>query len=221
MTTKRLLVRDWDVKEYPYLEVRIENDIPEWRFVQVLEVEQTGVKEHFRAFRSMFLGDFVKHVSTHVVVSDDPEGVPTRFDVPKWDEYFLTIASAVATRAKCRRRQVGAIIVDSERRLVSSGYNGFPAGIPDCLEGNCPRGLTRVGEIPPDSPYTDPNGPGFCPATHAELNALLVSTKSSKGCTIYVTHSPCPDCQRLIASAGIIRVVWPGGEMDPKDFFSD
>lgn len=64
--------------------------------------------------------------------------VPTR---PSWDDYFVTIARAVAARSDCRRRQVGAVLVDESHRIVGTGYTGAPSGHPGCLEGACPRGL--------------------------------------------------------------------------------
>lgn len=155
-------------------------------------------------------------------VEEEPTGVPQRRHVPEWDAYFLGIAGAVAARAKCRRRSVGALVVDDEHRILSTGYNGFPSGsTTDCLLGGCPRGLTRSGEIPPDSPYTDPASPGFCSALHAEANCLLFNAgQALRGATMYVTDRPCPDCLRLIAGAGIKRVVWPAGEFDPMAFYN-
>lgn len=61
---------------------------------------------------------------------------------PNWDGYFLGVAEAVAVRADCTRRRIGAVIVDPDRRIVSTGYNGAPSGQPGCLSaGACPRGL--------------------------------------------------------------------------------
>lgn len=60
---------------------------------------------------------------------------------PDWDTYFLGIAKAVAARADCTRRRIGAVIVDADHRIISAGYNGAPPGKPGCLsEGACPRG---------------------------------------------------------------------------------
>lgn len=152
-----------------------------------------------------------------LIVSDsDPESIPNRFDVPSWDDYFIEIAKAVSLRAKCRRRQVGAVLVDEQHRIVSTGYAGFPAGTPgDCLTGACPRSLTARGDIPPNSPYDDPESPGYCPSIHAELNAIIYARKETQGSTVYITDAPCPNCRKHLVSAGVVRAVWPGGELSP------
>src|SRR5260221_13325879 len=62
---------------------------------------------------------------------------------PSWDDYFLGIAWAVARRADCRRRQIGGVIVDKDRRIASTGYNGAPWGEGSCTAAGCPRGLRR------------------------------------------------------------------------------
>lgn len=152
-----------------------------------------------------------------VMLSVNPEGIPNSPVIPEWDEYFLTVAKAVSTRAKCRRRQVGAVIVDQNHRIISTGYAGFPAGSKgDCLTGSCPRGLTRKGAIPPDSPYDDPSSIGYCPSIHAEQNAIFYAYRSLKDCTIYITDSPCPNCMKSLSGVGIARAVWPEGEVDPS-----
>lgn len=127
-----------------------------------------------------------------------------------WDDYFLDIARAVAARADCTRRQVGAVIVDDHHRIVSTGYNGAPAGRPGCLTaGACPRGLMSLESVSPGSSYD--TGAGSCIAVHAEANALLYADgMRSRGATLYCTDEPCDGCQRLIDGAGITRVVWPG-----------
>lgn len=155
-----------------------------------------------------------------LVLDKDPTGIPNEPLIPEWDEYFLSIAKAVAGRAKCRRRQVGSVLVTTGKRIISTGYNGFAAGSEgDCLTGSCRRGLTKMDEVPPYSAYTDPTSTGFCPAIHAELNAILHAGSDTRGGTLYVTDKPCSDCSRFIAGAGIQRVVWPQGEQDPMDFY--
>jgi dCMP deaminase len=127
---------------------------------------------------------------------------------PPWDLYFLDIVAVVATRADCRRRQVGCVIVDTNRRIISTGYNGAPAGDPGCLSGACPRGLLNYDEVKEFTDYD--SGPGKCISLHAEANALLYAGQSCRGATAYITDAPCPTCTKLLKGAGIVRVVHPG-----------
>ena len=136
---------------------------------------------------------------------------------PDWDTYFLDIARAVATRADCRRRAVGAVIVDAEHRIVSTGYNGAPRGVPGCLEGHCPRGLLSYEEIQASSNYD--SGPGRCISLHAEANALIYAGKQVRDCAIYITDEPCPTCAKLIAGAGIEKVVVEYRDFDTLAFY--
>jgi len=126
---------------------------------------------------------------------------------PDWDTYYLNIAAAVAWRADCTRRQVGALIVQGDR-IVSTGYNGAPAGKPGCRsQGACPRGQLSSQEAAPGSSYD--TGPGSCIAIHAEQNAILRAGLETRGSTLYITHEPCGGCARLIEGAGIARIVFP------------
>ena len=134
-------------------------------------------------------------------------------EIPTWDEYFLQIAHAVSARAKCTRRKVGAVIV-LDRRIIATGYNGAPPGEKDCLEGACPRGALDYATVPGLGDYDRPGTPGFCIAIHAEVNALLFATRDTKGATAYITDPPCPGCRKALAAAGVVRVIFPGGEYD-------
>lgn len=127
---------------------------------------------------------------------------------PSWDDYYLAIARAVATRADCTRRRVGALVVQGDR-IVSTGYNGAPPGRPGCLSaGACPRGRLTAEQLAPGSSYD--TGPGACIAVHAEANALLRAAWADlHGATLYVTEQPCDGCARLIEGAPIGRVVFP------------
>lgn len=136
--------------------------------------------------------------------------------VPGWDEYFLQIAEAVSARAKCTRRQVGAILV-VDRRIIATGYNGAAPGRPDCLEGACPRGLLGYAQVPAFADYDRPGSPGFCIAIHAELNALLFATRDTKGAEAFITDEPCPGCRKALAAAGIVRAVWPDGQLSQEE----
>jgi len=121
---------------------------------------------------------------------------------PSWDAYFMEIAKLVSTRATCRRRSVGALIV-RDKHIVATGYNGAPRGLPHC---------------PPDGPDKDwPEGcmrAGHCiRSLHAEQNALLQAAKigvSCDGATMYVTCQPCNMCAKMIINAGIAKVIYEG-----------
>lgn len=126
---------------------------------------------------------------------------------PTKDEWALGVATAVATRAECTRRKVGAVITQ-DGRTVGTGYNGAPKGKPSCLDGACPRGLS---DVPSNSQYD--SGPGLCIAIHAEANALLHTNRADLvDATLYCTDEPCVSCARLIAGSGVKRVVWPTGD---------
>jgi dCMP deaminase len=129
---------------------------------------------------------------------------------PGWDDYFLEVARTIAARADCRRAQWGAVIVKANR-IVSTGYNGAPAGGPSCLAGECPRGLLSLSEVPSGhADYSD------CVAVHAEQNAIAAATRAdTEGATIYLRRydrqggQPCDMCAKLIAAAGVTRIVCP------------
>ena len=62
-----------------------------------------------------------------------------------------------------------------------------------------------------------PGSPGFCIAIHAEMNALLFATRDTAGSTAYVTDKPCSGCRKALAAAGVVRAVWPDGELGEDD----
>lgn len=127
---------------------------------------------------------------------------------PTFDEYFLGIAEAAATRSDCDRSKVGAVAVN-DQRVRATGYNGAPAGRPGC--GTCPR---RTSEAVPGVSGYD-SGPTACVAVHAEANALLYCDRGDLvGATLYVTREPCDGCLKLIEAAGVVRVVTPDSEFD-------
>lgn len=129
---------------------------------------------------------------------------------PDWDNYYLGIVQAVAVRADCTRRKIGALIVDYNNRPLGQGYNGAPPGKPGCLSmGACPRGRMSKNEVLPGSSYD--TGAGSCIAVHAEINAILDAggRRACLGATLYITDKPCDGCARIIEAAGIVRVVYP------------
>ncbi len=118
---------------------------------------------------------------------------------PDWDEYFMDIAFAVAERSTCDRAHVGAVLV-RDRRILTTGYNGAPAGLPHCDD---------VGHLIVD---------GHCVRTlHAEQNAIIQGALhgiSIESATAYVTHQPCLTCAKMLINAGIRRVVYAGNYPD-------
>ncbi len=117
-----------------------------------------------------------------------------RRDFIGWDEYFMGIALLSAQRSKDSNTQVGACIVGAGQRIVSVGYNGMPTG---CDDDAMP--WEREGD------FLDTKYPYVC---HAELNAILNSPRSVRGCTLYVTLFPCNECAKAIIQSGISEIVY-------------
>jgi dCMP deaminase len=121
---------------------------------------------------------------------------------PDWDEYFMEIALTVSRRATCLRpnRQMGAVLV-RDKRILTTGYNGAPSGLPHCEETGCLRQQMGI-----------PSGERqeLCRALHAEQNAIILAALhgiSLAGATLYCTHQPCITCSKMLINAGIRRVV--------------
>ncbi len=126
---------------------------------------------------------------------------------PTWNEYFLEIAHTVSIRSSCVRRRVGAVVV-KDNRIVGTGYNDSPAGTPGCE--SCPR---RLSTVAPGSSYD--TGAGACVALHAEMNSILYCDREDViDSTVFITTDPCEGCQKMMRGAGVIRVVWPDGELN-------
>ncbi|HEX75461.1 MAG TPA: cytidine deaminase [Dehalococcoidia bacterium] len=131
---------------------------------------------------------------------------------PDIDEYFLKIASVVAERSTCRRHHVGAVAVKDKHILVT-GYNGAASGLKDCLELGCLR--DEMG-IPSGTRHE------ICRGIHAEQNVIIQASLhgvSLEGATIYVTHTPCVLCAKMLVNAKIKRLVTFGTYAD--DSFID
>ncbi|MBQ3552173.1 MAG: cytidine/deoxycytidylate deaminase family protein [Clostridia bacterium] len=128
----------------------------------------------------------------------------------KWDARFMDMAKTIATWSSCYRvgRQIGAVIVKN-KRILTTGYNGAPAGVLSCVEkGECMRDKLNI-----------PSGTRheLCYAIHAEQNAIIQAAKlgvSIEGATLYCTHQPCVICAKIIVNAGISKVVYAEGYPD-------
>jgi dCMP deaminase len=120
-----------------------------------------------------------------------------------WDEYFMNIGREVATRSTCDRKHVGAVIV-RDKTILSTGYNGSVRGLPHCDDE--------------DHMMED----GHCVRTiHAEANAIIQAAKNGtriEGAGIYVTASPCWHCFKMIANAGLARIVFGEFYRDERIF---
>jgi dCMP deaminase len=110
-----------------------------------------------------------------------------------WEHYFMNIAKEVATRATCDRKFVGAVIV-RDKTILSTGYNGSIRGLPHCS--------TNGHEMEN----------GHCVRTiHAEANAIVQAARNGvaiDGAEIYITASPCYNCFKMIANAGITKIYY-------------
>ena len=135
---------------------------------------------------------------------------------PDTDEYFLKIASVVAERATCRRHHVGAVAVRG-KHILATGYNGAASGLKDCLELGCLRDDMNI-----------PSGTRHevCRGIHAEQNVIIQAALhgvSLEGATIYVTHTPCVLCAKMLVNAKIKRFVTFGKYADDsfRDLFKE
>ena len=120
-----------------------------------------------------------------------------------WDEYFMGIALLSAKRSKDPSTQVGACIINKDKRIIAIGYNGFPKG---CEDDEFPWG--REGDTL-ETKY------GY--VVHAELNAILNSKWPVAGCTIYVSLFPCNECAKAIIQSGIRRIVYESDKYNGVD----
>jgi dCMP deaminase len=121
---------------------------------------------------------------------------------PSWEQYFLTITRQVAERSTCPRAKVGAVIV-RDKNILATGYNGAPAGLPHCTDLGCLiyQSRTPSGEVEENCYRT----------IHAEINAIAQAAKngaSIRDADIYITHTPCIHCFKVLINTGITRVFY-------------
>ena len=121
---------------------------------------------------------------------------------PSWHQYFLTITRNVAERSTCTRAKVGAVIV-RDKNILATGYNGAPAGMPHCTDVGCLvyQSRTPSGELEENCFRT----------IHAEINAIAQAAKNGaaiRDADIYVTHTPCIHCFKVLVNTGIRRIFY-------------
>ncbi|OGK20865.1 hypothetical protein A2866_04880 [Candidatus Roizmanbacteria bacterium RIFCSPHIGHO2_01_FULL_39_8] len=130
---------------------------------------------------------------------------------PSWREYFLKLAEIVKGRSNCLRMSVGVVIV-KDKHIISTGYNGTPAGITNCIDGGCKRCKQRHSGELKENERKD-----LCICIHAEQNALLQTAYhgiSTKGAIMYSTTAPCLQCAKHIINAGIAKVIFTDNHQD-------
>jgi len=126
-------------------------------------------------------------------------------EMTKWDQRFLRIAYEVSSWSKDVGTRVGSVLVQ-DRRIIATGFNGFPIHISDDLSRYEDRELKLA--------YT----------VHAEVNAILNAAKNgaqTDNSTLYVTFSPCVRCATSVIQAGVKRVVCPTVESAPERWQKD
>ncbi len=121
-----------------------------------------------------------------------------------WDELFMEMAFILTKRSSCLNSQMGAVLVTQDNDVISTGYNGSPAKLPNCSDlGTCRR--------KEDADYASGKNLHLCNAVHAEINAILLAAKnghSTKDAKLYCTHQPCTECAKQIVNAGIAEVIF-------------
>lgn len=125
---------------------------------------------------------------------------PTRVS---WDQYFMQVAQMVATRATCPRKSVGCVLV-RDRMIISTGYNGSIRGMPHCTDVGCVMENDHCASV-----------------IHAELNAIVQAARNGvriEGAECYVTASPCWNCFKILANAGVKRIVYGEFYRDERVF---
>ncbi len=126
---------------------------------------------------------------------------------PSWDDYFMDIASLVARRSTCLRRAVGAVIV-KEHRILTTGYNGAPAGIRHCAQVGCLRETMNIKSGQRHE---------LCRGIHAEQNAIIQAAYHGIpicGASLYCTNLPCAICTKMLINAGIVEIFYQQGYAD-------
>lgn len=137
--------------------------------------------------------------------STGPQRVPE--SRPSREQVIMQVAYSIAQRSTCGRLNVGAVIV-MEGRIVSTGYNGAPAGLPHC-DHTCDCGIRPEDARLEIHKWGCSAEPGCQQAVHAESNAIAFAARYglvTEGAELFTTHTPCLSCSMLIINSGIRTV---------------
>ncbi len=145
------------------------------------------------------LGFYASTMYTTMYITEKFNGYPMQ-RLP-WPEYFMNITYLVSGRSTCTRRRVGAVAV-KDKRILATGYNGAPTGVPHCLEVGCLR--EQMG-IPSGQRHE------ICRGLHAEQNVIIqaaVHGINISGSELYCTTHPCVQCCKMLINCGIRRIYY-------------
>ena len=121
--------------------------------------------------------------------------MPKRNNYLTWQEYFITIAQVCALRSKDPNTQVGVVIVNKNKEIIATGYNGLPWG---CNDDNYPWENNKEIWLETKYPYV----------VHAEANAIIHARQNCRGFSLYTTLFPCGECAKLIIQSGIKEIYY-------------
>lgn len=113
-----------------------------------------------------------------------------------WHDYFMQIADAVALRSKDPTTKVGAVLVNADNHIIGTGYNGMPPGVSE-------------------TDLWQPREKKYLYVIHAEINCIVHAVRETKGATLYCTLSPCAECMKATASAGVKKVYYRNERFNP------
>ena len=146
---------------------------------------------------------------------------PIETERKPWDHYFMGIVELVAKQSTCRYRHTGAIIVRS-KRIIATGFNGAPPGVEHCTDtGVCVKDKAAKELSEQLGGHATGLADDFCVALHGEQNAIIQCAKHgipTEGASIYILHSPCYRCAKMIAGSGIKEVIYKHEYPDQRAF---
>lgn len=215
-------------KKYGYVDAEklmhsTETDLDEGTFDLRINTDFMSLERVFKLAE-----EFVKKPATNESVLSQIVSLTKSIPLGKrddWIKYFMSVAYIVSLRSTCGSRRVGAVLVDGlfpgNRRILATGYNGYPRGAKHCVDGGCPRFVAKKES---GLSFNDVDAP--CYAFHAEhnvLNQILASNISAEGCVLFCTTHPCINCARMIHGAGIKTVYYAEGYPDElaKKYFKE
>lgn len=136
----------------------------------------------------------------------------TKKKLPGFDKYYMDIAESISRRANCLGKKVGAIIVVANR-IVSTGYNGVPEGMTNCMDGGCKVCTWKKRDSKKKGRRRKVSGKRYddCICVHAEQNALMTAARvgiSIEGGSVYSVYQPCFGCIKQMLQAKIRKVIF-------------